>query len=115
MTKAVGQPDQEMTNRLRLHRNPRKGEAMATVLETTTTRKAPKAFYANLFDQEGALTKVGGTLYFVTEADITEVEPGDCNFLVVLGEMTLSDGQRIQDLMQGGFAAIACSREEGRA
>ena len=86
---------------------------MATLPET---RPAAKAFYAHLYDEAGALTKVHGTLYFVTEAgDITEVEPEHTPFLTMLGAMTLADAQRIEDLMQGGAAAIACSRDEGRA
>ena len=32
------------------------------------------------------------------------------NFLTVLGEMTLSDAQRIADLLAGGYAGRACSR-----
>jgi hypothetical protein len=87
---------------------------MATVAPQTTTRK-PKAFYAHLYDQSGALTKVHGTLYFVTDIDgfIVEVEPNMLNFLTVLGEMTVTNAQRIQDLMAGGAAAIACRRQEG--
>jgi hypothetical protein len=89
---------------------------MSTVAEITATRKAPQAFYAHLFDASGALTKVHGTLYFVAEdATITEVEPDMCNYITVLGAMTLSDGQRIADLMAGGAAVIACSRMEGVA
>jgi hypothetical protein len=86
---------------------------MQTVPETTPTRK-PRAYYAHLYDQSGALTKVSGVLYFVTDDEIVEVEPAMLNFLTVLGEMTLSNAQRIEDLMQGGPAAIACSRQEGR-
>ena len=80
---------------------------MATVPET---RPAAKAFYAHLDNEAGALTKVGGTLYFVTDDDIMEVEPSMINFLTVLGAMELADAQRIEDVMHGGYAAIACSR-----
>jgi hypothetical protein len=84
---------------------------MATVADSTTSRK-PKAFYSVLFDESGALTKVGGMLYFISEAGaITEVEPSMVNFLVVLGEMQMSDAQRLDDLMHGDCAAIACSRQ----
>jgi hypothetical protein len=77
---------------------------------------APKSFYAHLDDQAGALTRVNGIIYFVAEAgDIIEITPAHVNFLVTLGEMTLSDAQRIEDLMAGGYAAIACSRTEGVA
>jgi hypothetical protein len=87
---------------------------MATVAVPSTPRN-PKAFYAHLYDVSGALTKVHGTLYFVTDDDIVEVEPAMINFLTVLGEMVLSNAQRLADLVQGGAAAIACTRTEGRS
>jgi hypothetical protein len=84
---------------------------MATVADPTTTRK-PKAFYAHYFDEPGALTKVAGSLYFVTDAgEVTEVALDTLNFLTVLGAMQLADAQRIADLMNGGYAAIACGRQ----
>jgi hypothetical protein len=86
-----------------------KGKTMQTVPETRTPAKA---FYAHLYDKAGALTKVNGTLYFVTDDDIVEVEPSMLNFLTVLGAMELSDAQRIEDLMHGGSAAIACRRAQ---
>jgi hypothetical protein len=85
--------------------------AAATMTQTTTTRKPSTAFYAILDETNGALTKVNGTMYFVGEdATITEITPAHINFLVVLGAMQMSDAQRIDDLMAGGPAAIACSR-----
>ena len=81
---------------------------MATVAAPTT--KVNKVFYAHLDDQAGALTKVDGIIYFVTDDDIIEITPAHVNFIVTLGEMTLADAQRIQDLMNGGYAAIACTR-----
>jgi hypothetical protein len=87
---------------------------MSTVAAQTTNRK-PKAFYCHLYDVSGALTQVDGTMYFVTDDDVVEIEPAMLNFLTVLGEMVVSEAQRIADVMHGGAAAIACSREEGRA
>jgi hypothetical protein len=84
---------------------------MTTVAETRTVSKA---FYAHLDDQASALTKVNGIIYFVGEdATIVEITPAHGNFLVTLGEMTMADAQRVADLMDGGYAAVACSREEG--
>jgi hypothetical protein len=89
---------------------------VATVLETTTTRKPAQAFYAHLYEQAGALTQVNGVLTFVgDDGVITDVEPSMVNFLVVLGAMQMTDAQRIADLMSGGYAAVACSREMGRS
>jgi hypothetical protein len=86
---------------------------MATVADTTTQSK-PKAFYAHYFDEPGALTKVAGSLYFVSDAgEVTEVALDTLNFLTVLGAMQMADAQRISDLMDGGYAGVACSREQG--
>jgi len=81
---------------------------MATVPEIRTLGKA---YYAHLDDQAGALVRVNGIIYFVAEdGDITEITPAHVNFLVTLGEMTMADGQRIADLMRGGYAGVACGR-----
>jgi hypothetical protein len=81
----------------------------------TNTQTPRKCYYAHLDDQPGALTKLAGTLYFVSESgEVIEVEPEALNFLTVLGQMQLADAQRIEDLMNGGPSGIACSRDEGR-
>ena len=89
---------------------------MQTVSEFVKPVKPLKAFYAHMFMDAGILTRVQGTLIFVRDEDcaIIEVEPGMVNFLTVLGETTLADAQHLEDLMNGGPAAIACSREMGR-
>jgi hypothetical protein len=89
---------------------------MATVLETTATRKPSKVYFAVFGDQNGAILKVGDGIYFVADAgEVTELSLADMNFVAVLGLMQMADGQRIQDLMDGGYAAVACSRNEGRS
>jgi hypothetical protein len=35
--------------------------------------------------------------------------------LTVLGEAGLADGQQVLDRLHGGYAKVACSREEGAA
>jgi hypothetical protein len=86
---------------------------MATVAET---RPVSKAYYAHYYDEAGAITKVAGCLYFVSDAgEVIEVEPETITFLVVLGQMQMADAQRIEDLMNGGYAGVACSRQmEGK-
>jgi hypothetical protein len=85
---------------------------MQTVAQSPTPSKV---FYAHLFDQAGALVCVNKVIYFVGEdGTIVEVEPAMVNFLVVLGEMQTADAQRIEDLLAGGYAGVACSRTEGR-
>ncbi len=73
---------------------------------------AQKSFFAHLFDESGVLAKVDGELvFFGDNGDITTVEPSMCNFLTVLGEIGLADTQAIMDRMHGGYAAIACTRQ----
>jgi len=84
---------------------------MASVTATQTPSKSAKAYYAILDETNGALTKVHGTLYFVADDDsVTEVQPTMINFLVTLGEMTLSDAQHCADVVAGGPAAICTAR-----
>ena len=87
---------------------------MATITQTQAPRKS---FYAHLYDESGVLAKVDGELMFFSDAgDIATVEPADVNFLTVLGECGISDTQRIMDVVvHQGYAAIACSREQGVA
>ena len=85
---------------------------MSTVRETTATRKAPKAFYAHLFDTSGALVKVNGILTFVGDGgEVLTVEPMMVNFLTVLGLCTLADGQHYDDLLRGGAPWLATHRQ----
>jgi hypothetical protein len=87
---------------------------MSTTVTQPMTGHKTRAFYAHLDDQAGALTKVHGILYFIADDDtIVEVQPSMINFLCVLGEMECSDAQRLADLMDGGAAAIACTRDQG--
>ena len=85
---------------------------MATVLETTPTRK-PLAFHAVLLEDSGVLSKVRGELVFFAETGaITTVEPSMINFLTVLGEVGLADTQVIMDQIRGGAAWIATHRAQ---
>jgi hypothetical protein len=84
---------------------------MATVAQTTPPSKV---FYAHYFDEPGAVVKQAGSLYFISESDeVIEVEISTLNFLTVLGQMQLADAQHIADLLNGGPAGVACSRQEG--
>jgi len=84
---------------------------MATVAESPRSSKAPRAYYAHLFDEAGVLSKVNGELVFFSDAgNSITVEPAMVNFLTVLGEIGLSDCQQIMDRLHGGYAKIACNR-----
>jgi hypothetical protein len=75
-----------------------------------------KAFHAHLYDTPGILTKLGGTIYFCGDDDsLIEYEPDMANFCAVLGEVGLAETQKVMDtIVHHGYAAIACSRDEGR-
>jgi hypothetical protein len=84
--------------------------------QTPRSKQPSKAFYAHYYDQPGSLVKIRGILTFVGEDGlVSAIEPADVNFLTVLGQMEMADAQRLDDLMHGGAAAIACSRQEGVA
>jgi hypothetical protein len=81
----------------------------ATVAASST--KVNRAYYAWLDDVHGVLTKVHGTMYFMSDSgDVTEIEPAHCPFLMPLGELGLADCQQFMDRLHGGYAAIATSR-----
>ena len=86
---------------------------MATVLETTPTRKPLKAYFAHLYDEAGVITKVGGQVIFMRYEDgaLIDFEPEMANFLVVLGECGIAQTQVLMDRLHGGAAAIACQRQ----
>jgi hypothetical protein len=85
---------------------------MATVPQTQTTGKAPRAYYAILDEAHGSLAKVQGTIYFMDSETgaLTEIEAAHLPFLTTLGEIGLADTQAIMDQLHGGAAAIACAR-----
>jgi hypothetical protein len=86
---------------------------MATVAAPPPTRKAPRAYYAHLYDEAGSVTQLpDGVIYFMSSdtGALTPVEPEHLNFLTVLGEIGLCDTQQLMDHMRHGYAAIACSR-----
>ena len=91
---------------------------MQTVANPTPSRKpAPRAFRATLRDEPGALAKIDGEMLFFNDetGDIVAIEPEDCVWLFVLGEIGLADTQALMDTLHGGAALIACSRLEGVA
>jgi len=74
---------------------------------------APKSFFAHLYEASGVLARVDGALVFFSDAgDVTPVEPADCNFLTVLGEVGLAETARILDALHHNAPAIACSRRQ---
>jgi hypothetical protein len=86
--------------------------ATASLTASALSRKPPKAFRATLRDEAGTLAKVDGAILFFNDVtgDILTIEPDDCVWLCVLGEIGLADTQQSMDRLHGGAAAIACSR-----
>ena len=87
---------------------------MATVPETTTTRK-PTAFYATLHGLSGVITRPAEQVLFLEPESgaVVTITPADAPHLVVLGEVAESMARYLDDMARGGYAAVTCSREEG--
>ena len=87
---------------------------MQTVAQPTTPSKA---FFAHFYETHGVLTKLDGTIYFLASdtGNITEIEPEDCPWITVLGEVGLAECQRIRDALRGGAVKIACTRQQEAA
>jgi hypothetical protein len=90
---------------------------MATVPGTSTTRKPQYrcTHYAYYGEVYGSAEFVSGTGYLFRaegERQATLVSYKDPE-LLLLGRMDVADMQHDIDLLVGGYAAVACSREEG--
>ena len=85
---------------------------MSKVLETTAPRKPLKAYRAILREETGTVTKLAGEILFfndVTGAIVT-VEPEDCVWLCVLGEVGLAATQAVMDRLHGNAPRICTTR-----
>jgi hypothetical protein len=87
---------------------------MSTVADPQVPRKA---FYAHYHAESGYLTKYDGDLLFLADGSTTPhvIEPEDVCWLAVLGEVGTAVAAFVADQLAGGYAAIVCSREEGRS
>jgi hypothetical protein len=85
---------------------------MHTVPKTPTARKPPKSFYAHYHGDSGILGQHHGQVYWFSYQDGRVVEVTSSAGLTVLGEAGLADTQEIMDLLQGGYAALACGRSQ---
>lgn len=93
--------------------------ATATVTSSDSTRKAPRAYSAHLYDEEGVLTCLDGRFYFRADATglVTTIDDAPAlNFLFINddldihGERGLHETQRFIDSLSGGLVAIAYSK-----
>ena len=90
---------------------------MATVAAPETTRK-PTAFYCTYLGLSGVLTKPADRVLFLEPHSGAVVTLSDVEVVrdvVVNGPVDRAMAAYLDDMARGGYAAIACSREEGRA
>ena len=81
----------------------------------TVAQKQPprKVFRATLRDEPGVLAKVDGEILFFTDAgEVIEIEPEDCVWVCVLGEIGIGATQALMDRIAGGAAWIATHRAQ---
>ena len=86
---------------------------MATVPETTPTRKPTKAFFASFMGLSGAIVKPGAAVLFIdaeSGATVTLTHADYAN-VVVLGEVAEAAVLGLEDRVHGGFASIVCTPE----
>jgi hypothetical protein len=81
---------------------------------TSVAQSPSKIFQATLRDEAGTLAKIDGEILFFNDETgaIVAIEPEDCVWLCVLGEIGLADAQALADRRRGGYARIACDRRQ---
>lgn len=75
-----------------------------------------KAFYCTYLGLSGVLTCPAGTVLFLEPESSAVIRLSDVEVyrdVVVHGEVGEAMSQYVADMAAGGYAAIACSREEG--
>ena len=74
-----------------------------------------RAKFACVYDEPARIVKVNGALYVIyDDGRIEDFEVEMAPYVVVLGDCQTADVQQMWDRIAGGFAAIACGRQEGR-
>ena len=83
---------------------------MFTVAQKATPRKV---FRATVYDQAGVLAKIDGQITFFRDADsaIIDFEPEMAPWTCILGEVGISETQKLMDRMHGGAAWLATHRQ----
>lgn len=74
-----------------------------------------KAKYATVYDEPARIAKVGEALYVIyDDGRIEEFDIAMAPFTVVLGDVSLSEGQAMWDRIAGGAARICTTRQMER-
>ena len=86
---------------------------MMTIANPTPSRKPGRAYYATLHGLSGVITKPADHILFLEPESgaVVTLTEADYPELTVLGEVASSMQQYLSDMAAGGYAAIACSRE----
>jgi hypothetical protein len=90
---------------------------MATLTEISPVRNC-KAYHCTYLGLAGILTKPAATLLFLEPESgaVIALTPEEVlRDVVVNGAVADAMAQYIQDMARGGYAAVACSRDEGRS
>jgi hypothetical protein len=84
---------------------------MASVAHPTIRAK-----YATVYDEACTIAQVNQGLYVIYEdGRIEDFSIEMAPFTVVLGDVAVAETAAMWDRLTGGYAAVACSRDEGRS
>jgi len=85
---------------------------MLNVPEVSTTRN-PQAYHCTFHGLSGILTKPADRVLFLEPESVAVVTLTEADYpaLVVLGEVAPAMAQYVADMAAGGYAAIACARQ----
>ena len=82
----------------------------------TVPQPTIKAKYALVYDRPATIAKVNSGLYVIyDDGRIEEFALEMAPFTVVLGDVALADTAAMWDRIAGGYAGVACGRDEGRS
>jgi hypothetical protein len=82
----------------------------------TVPQPTIKAKFATVYDKPATIAKVGGAFYVIyDDGQIEAFEIEMAPFVVVLGDVAVAEMAAMWDRIAGGFAAVACGRDEGRS
>ena len=91
---------------------------MAASVETPSPTRNPKAYHCTYLNVSGILVKPATQVLFLEPASgaVISLTPAEVlTDVVINGEVGEAMRQYLADMATGGYAAVACSRNEGRS